>query len=251
MENNSEKVYIYDIPFSKWGMKDTVDYLTQSIKERKPHQVVTANPIIVMESKHNDTYKKAVQQADLVVPDGTGIVWAADYIGHPVKERVGGFDLMHELLSIGEQYEWKVYLLGAEDEVVKEAAHNMSKQFPSLRIVGVRDGYFTESEDAEVIADIQKVQPDLLFVARSVNTQEPWIAKYKQQLQVPLMMGVGGSFDVIAGKLKRAPKLFIQLRLEWFYRLLQQPTRYKRMLALPKFVMQVRKDKKKLQQANL
>ncbi|KAF9140923.1 hypothetical protein BGX30_005787 [Mortierella sp. GBA39] len=184
-------------------MTDTVQYLTGLIQsgERRPHQIITANPIMVMTALQDPAYMDVMRGADLLVPDGTGVVWAADKAGSP---------------------------------------------YPGVQISGFRDGYFSQEQDAEVIAAIREAEPDILFVARAVDTQEPWIARYKEQLGVPVMMGVGGSFDVISGKSKRAPKLFQQLRAEWLYRLLREPTRAKRMLALPKFVVKVLRDKENL-----
>jgi len=241
-------VPIFGIPVSRWGMTDTVQYLTGLIQsgERRPHQIITANPIMVMTALQDPAYMDVMRGADLLVPDGTGVVWAADKAGSPVKERVAGFDLLHELMKVGEDYHWKVYLLGSTSEVIQATTERLHLQYPGVQISGFRDGYFSQEQDADVIAAIREAEPDILFVARAVDTQEPWIARYKEQLGVPVMMGVGGSFDVISGKSKRAPKLFQQLRAEWLYRLLKEPTRAKRMLALPKFVVKVLRDKENL-----
>ncbi|MNZ72418.1 putative N-acetylmannosaminyltransferase [compost metagenome] len=142
----------------------------------------------------------------------------------------------------GEQEGWRVYLLGSTREVIEEASRRLKAQYPGVLIVGCRDGYFGPEQDNEVIRDIVAAAPHLLFVARGADTQEPWIAKYKQTLGVPVMMGVGGSFDVISGRTKRAPKLFQNLRIEWLYRLLKEPTRFRRMLALPKFAIRVMRE---------
>ncbi|MDD9271938.1 WecB/TagA/CpsF family glycosyltransferase [Paenibacillus sp. GCM10023248] len=240
------KVRIYGVPVSKLSMRDTVAYLTKAIEQRQPHQIITANPIMVMAALDDPAYMSMMQRAELIVPDGTGVVWAAGYVGEPVAERVPGYDLLHELMKVGEPKGWKVYLLGASNEVIQAAADRIRTAYPGIQLVGVRDGYFTDEQDAEVIQSIVDAAPDLLFVGRAAANQEPWIGKYKDQLGVPVMMGVGGSFDVLSGKLKRAPVLFQKLRLEWFYRLLQEPWRYKRMLLLPKFAMKVMRDKEKV-----
>ncbi|NEW08872.1 WecB/TagA/CpsF family glycosyltransferase [Paenibacillus sp. SYP-B3998] len=240
------KVRIYGVPISKMGMKQTVAYLAEAIEQRNPHQIITANPIMVMAAQEDPAYLEMMQQAELIVPDGTGVVWAANYVGEPVVERVPGYDLLHELMKVGEARKWKVYLLGASSEVIHAAADRLRADYPSIELVGIRDGYFGAEQDAEVIADIVQAAPDLLFVGRSAANQEPWIGKYKEQINIPVMMGVGGSFDVLSGKLKRAPVIFQKLRLEWFYRLLQEPWRYKRMLLLPKFALKVMRDKEKV-----
>jgi len=236
-------VPIYGIHFSKMNMQDTIEHLTAAILSGKPHQVITANPIMVMAALNDPSVMRVMKQADLVVPDGTGVVWAAKYVGQPVAERVTGFDLMHNLLHVGESYRWKVYLLGTAPDTVAEAARRLQAQYPSIDIVGYRDGYFKADQDAEVIAEIRKAAPDMLFVARGADTQEPWIGKYRNELGVPLVMGIGGTLDIIAGKLKRAPIIFQKLRLEWFYRLLKEPKRFFRMLALPQFVVKVIRDR--------
>ncbi|GFN32676.1 WecB/TagA/CpsF family glycosyltransferase [Paenibacillus xylaniclasticus] len=243
-------VSIYGLPFSKLNMNDTVAYLTDAIEQRSVTHVITANPIMVMTAVEDPGYHAMMRTAELIIPDGTGVVWAAGYVGEPVAERVPGFDLLHRLMDVGQTKGWSVYLLGTDQQTIDTAADNLRLKFPRTRIVGVRNGYFGPEQDAEVVAAIREAKPDILFVARSATTQEPWIARYKHELNVPLVMGVGGSFDIIAGKLKRAPKLFQKLRLEWFYRLLQEPSRYKRMLVLPKFVIKVIREKEKVTKAS-
>jgi N-acetylglucosaminyldiphosphoundecaprenol N-acetyl-beta-D-mannosaminyltransferase len=243
---NIPSVSIYGIPFCKLGMQETVQLMTDMIRSGKPHQVITANPIMVMAALGDPAYKAMMQRAELIVPDGTGIVWAAKYAGNPVKERVPGIELLHELLRVGESFGWRFYLLGAAPDIVAETARRLQQRFPGIAIAGYRDGFFGPQEDAEVIRSIREAKPDVLFVARGADTQEPWIDRYKHELGVPLVMGVGGSFDVIAGKTKRAPRWVQRMRLEWLYRLIQEPFRYKRMLVLPKFVLYVLRDKEKL-----
>ncbi|KQY92076.1 N-acetylmannosaminyltransferase [Paenibacillus sp. Root52] len=242
-------VSIYGIPFSKLPMSETVEVLREAVLSKQPHHVITANPIMVMAAMEDSAIMRVMQSAEMIVPDGTGVVWAANYCGDPVAERVPGYELLHELLRVGENYRWGVYLLGSTPEVIQETAVRLQQQYPAIRIVGYRDGFFGSDEDDQVVAAIRETAPDLLFVARGADTQEPWINKFKDALQIPVMMGVGGSFDVISGKTKRAPKLFQKLRLEWFYRLLREPSRAGRMLALPKFALKVITDKENVTKA--
>ncbi len=239
-------VSVFGVPVCKWGMTDTVAHLTDAVADKVPHHVITANPIMMMAAIENPDYKAMMQTAELIVADGTGLVWAAQKGGDPVAERVPGYELLHELMKQGERRGWKVYLLGSAPDVVKETARRLALQYPGVTIAGYRDGYFGPDQDQEVIDEIVKAAPDLLFVARGADTQEPWIAKYKDVLRVPVMMGVGGSFDVISGRTKRAPMAFRKLRLEWMYRLLKEPTRFRRMLALPKFAVRVLREKENL-----
>jgi len=239
-------VTLFGVTISKLNMEQTVEYLTSAIESGTPHQVITANPIMMMEGLRNEKYREVLKQAELVVPDGAGLVWAARYAGNPVAERVAGYDLLHRLLERGQRFGWKVYLLGAAPDVVRDAAERLRQLYPGIRIAGYRDGFFTDDQDEEIVREIAGLKPDLLFVANSLHRQEPWIGQYKRRLRVPVMMGVGGSFDIIAGRLKRAPLLFQKLRLEWLFRLLQEPSRYKRMLDLPKFVIHVIRNKESI-----
>lgn len=233
------QVTILGISVSKMNMQQTVQYLTESIHRNKSHQVVTINPIMVMLALEHPKFMEAFTQADLVIPDGTGIVWAAERQGNPVQERVAGYDLLHELMKTGMNHQWRVYLLGASPDVVEEAAARLTSMYPGIQVVGYHDGYFSVDDSEQIIADIRQADPHILFVANTPEKQDLWIHEHRDQLNIPVMMGVGGSFDVIAGKVRRAPKLFVKLRLEWFYRLVREPTRFKRMLALPKFVAKI------------
>lgn len=239
-------VSVFGIPVCKWGMQETIAYLTQVINSGAPHHIITANPIMMMAAIENPDYKAMMKTAELIVPDGTGVVWASQKGGDPVTERVPGYDLLHELMKQGEKLGWRVYLLGSTPEVIQETARRLAAQYPGVTIAGYHDGYFGPDEDEEIIREIVQAAPHLLFVARGADTQEPWIAKYKATLGVPVMMGVGGSFDVISGRTKRAPKAFQRLRLEWLYRLLKEPTRFRRMMALPKFAIRVLREKENL-----
>ena len=238
-----ETVKIFDIAISKLDMRQTLDWLHSIVLERSVTQVITANPIMLMAAEGDPAYKKMMQQAELIVPDGTGLVWAAKHIGQPVRERVAGIDLMMGLLTLAEHHGWKVYFLGASADVISAAVKNLTDKFPRLQVCGYRDGYFNHEKDDQVITEIIEQAPDLLFIGRSASQQEPWIHLHKKKLAIPVMMGVGGSFDVLSGRLKRAPKLWQTLRVEWLYRLLQEPWRYKRMLDLPKFVWRVWRSK--------
>ncbi|WP_199616799.1 WecB/TagA/CpsF family glycosyltransferase [Paenibacillus alkalitolerans] len=234
-----ETVTLFGIPVSKMNMAQTVRYLSEAVRERRPHQVVTANPIMVMTGVEDPEFMKMLRSADMVVPDGAGLVWAAARLGKPVTERVAGYDLIQELFRVGSEEGWRVYFLGTTQDVIEAARDNVQERFPGLRFVGCRNGFFGQDEDDDVISQIVEASPDLLLVGRSTYTQDPWISKYRERLRVPVMIGVGGSFDVMSGKLKRAPGWMRRLRLEWLYRLLQEPARWRRMLVLPRFAVKV------------
>jgi len=237
---------IFGIPISVMKLSETADYLESMIRSRKVCQVVTINPIMIMHGLQHPSYLRMLQEAELCVPDGAGVVWAASYTGKARIERVPGIDLTQELLQRSERQGYRVYLLGADRETISLAAANLAKRYPKLQLVGYRDGYFTDDQNDAVIEDIRRCQPDILLVGRSLHNQEPWIARHKKRLQVPVMMGVGGSFDIFAGKLRRAPEAFQRLNLEWLYRLLQEPRRFTRMLALPRFVLKVMLNRRRV-----
>ena len=232
---------ILGVPFAKVTMKDTLNYIIDSIDNRQTTtgiQIVTANPEIVMYGVNNSSYMEILHEAELVLADGIGVVIASKKWGEDqLPERVAGYDLLHELMNYANQHQKKVFLLGASEEVNQLAFEKLQDKFPNAELVGRRNGFFKAEEDAVIIEQIKQVKPDFLFVALGFPKQEEWIAQYKEQLEVPVMMGVGGSFDGIAGKVKRAPMIWQKLYLEWLYRLIQEPKRWRRMLVLPLFLV--------------
>lgn len=198
---------------------------------------VTPNPEIVWLARKQPALKEALNGADLVVPDGIGIVYAARILGMPLPARVPGIELaaglMKQMAVSGES----VYLLGAKPGVAERAARRLQEQYPGLAVVGTGDGYFREDEP--VIEKINACKPRLLLVCLGFPRQELWMAKYRDQIKAGLMMGLGGSLDVFAGDVKRAPESWRRLNLEWLYRLACQPSRLGRMLKLPVFLLSV------------
>lgn len=234
---------ILGVPFSTRGFTETVADLVSRLEKGLRTHVVTANPEIVMLARQNSDFRAILDQA-YVVPDGIGIVYAAKWLKLPIYERVTGVELLEALMQEANQRGWKVYLLGASPEVNRLAADKLALRYPKAAIVGHRDGFFRPEEEREIAREIAQLKPDLLFVATGVPKAEFWISGYWNELQVPFAMGVGGSFDVIAGKVKRAPKLWQRLHLEWLYRLLSQPSRWKRQLAIPRFIFTVLREKR-------
>ncbi|MGB9808926.1 MAG: WecB/TagA/CpsF family glycosyltransferase, partial [Caldanaerobacter sp.] len=221
------------------SMREAVEILKDYLKEDRLHIVATPNAEIIMMAQKDEEYKRILNDTDLNVPDGSGVVFASRVFNEPLKERVAGFDLMIEFIKWAAFHGISIYLLGAKPEVVEKAKANLEKSYPSINIVGVHHGYFNEKEEEMVIEDINTKNPEVLFVALGAPRQEKWIYKNRDKLKVKIAMGVGGSFDVIAGKSKRAPAIYRRLGLEWLYRLIKEPWRYKRMMALPKFAFKV------------
>ena len=205
--------------------------------ERKCKLVVTPNPEMVMLARDDSGFLGVLSSADLVLPDGVGVVWASGFSGVRLRETVTGCDLCFKLFeSIHTMEGVKVYILGAKPGVAQLAKEKMEARFPGLNICGVRDGYFKAEDEAEIAAHINSLAPDALLVGLGMGRQEKWVHKHKNSLNVNFAMCIGGSIDIMAGTVKRAPVLFQKLGLEWFYRLLCQPSRFFRMLVLPKFV---------------
>ncbi len=202
-------------------------------------QVVTLNAEMLYRAQHDASFRDLVNQADLVVPDGHGVIWAGRRLGCPFPERVTGIDLIHALAAHAAREKWRVFLLGAAPGVAEAAALNLRRQYPGLRVAGTEHGYFPEAETLAVIRKIRAARPDLLLVALGSPKQEFFIWVHRQELGALVAIGVGGSFDVLAGRLRRAPPFFRRLRLEWFYRILQEPARWRRALVLPRFVWMV------------
>ncbi len=229
---------ILGVPFTTRGFEETVTHLTARIAAGERTHVVTANPEVVMVARANPRLRAILDQA-YVVPDGIGIVYAARWLKYPLRERVTGIELMTALMERADAYGWRVYLLGAASEVVRKAAAELGRHYPHAQIVGWRDGYYRKEEEEAIAEEIAAKRPDLLFVALGAPRQDEWIHTYWDRLQVPLAMGVGGSFDVWAGAVKRAPQIWQKMHLEWLYRLLKQPSRWRRQLAIPQFVAAV------------
>ncbi len=217
------------------NMDETVDRAAEFVQSGRPHQIITLNPEYLYQAQSRRELLALANSADLVTPDGAGIVWACQMAGTPVPERVTGIDLMLRLCARGDYEGWRVFLLGASPGIAEEAGEKLKQRFPGLVICGTHHGYFTDAESGRVVDMIIEAEPQLLFVALGAPRQEQWINKYQPKMGVPVAMGVGGSFDVISGRKQRAPEWTQRLRIEWLYRLVKEPSRWKRQLVLPKF----------------
>lgn len=218
--------------------------IKQLIQQGQSAHVITLNAEIVYQAQRDQGLLNLINGADLVTPDGIGIVWGGKKLGYPLSERVTGIDLLYLLCKEAIKEDWRIYLLGAAPGIAEEAAKQLGLSYPGLKICGVHDGYFGEQDMDGLIAEIKAVQPDILFVALGAPKQEFWIKQYKNELGVPVSIGVGGSFDVVAGMKERAPAWMIKANLEWLYRLLKEPSRWRRQLALPKFVGLIMKQRR-------
>ena len=237
---------ILDVPVVPYTMDEAVTKLTQDTLRQKRNFVVTANAEIIMMAQDDKEYKTLLAEtADLILPDGAGTVWAGNYLGYTIPERVAGYDLYLRLLEEAAKNNIPVYFFGGKPGIAEEAAEEGKRRWPGLKMAGCRNGYFSAEEEPEIIEDINRSGAVMLFAALGAPKQEKWLAKYRDQLKPCLLMGIGGSFDVLAGKVQRAPKWMQDAKLEWLFRLMKQPSRFGRMLALPKFVFAVRNEKGK------
>lgn len=195
------------------------------------HYVVTPNPEFVLAAEKDEEFRTVLNGADLVIPDGIGVIYAAKLLGTPLKSRVPGIDFSAGMLAHMDRVGGRVFLLGAKPGVAEQAAANIAKDYPNLTICGTHDGYF--KEDEPVVQAIREAAPDLLFVCLGAPRQEKFMAAYGPQTGAKLAMGLGGSLDVYAGAVERAPEAWQKVNMEWAYRLVKEPKRIGRMAKLP------------------
>ncbi|PGK51190.1 hypothetical protein CN918_25720 [Priestia megaterium] len=243
---------ILGIPFSEKNMAQTLTALNHHLDQKSfPFHVVTANPEVVMQAKRNRRFRMVVKQADMVTPDGIGIVIGSRILKENVPERVTGYDLIMNLLSLREEQQKKtrVFLLGAKEDVIPLAAEQLSSQYPHIDVVGYHHGYFEEesTEEDKIVKTIKESNSDLVLVGFGCPRQEMFISQYKEAIGAKLYIGCGGSLDVVAGEVKRAPEFIQKVYLEWAWRLVKQPSRWKRQLDIPRFLVEVVREKRKKQ----
>lgn len=205
-------------------MADTVEVIAQRIKAGQFTQHVVVNVAKIVNMRKDPELADSVTQCDIINIDGMGVVWGARFLGHDVSERVAGVDLFHELNAMAEKEQFPVFYLGAKDDVVTKTAQVMQQNHPNLTIAGFHHGYFWDDEQA-LVEKVKASGAKLLFVAITSPKKENFINRYKDQLGVDFVMGVGGTFDVVAGKVKRAPVWMQSAGLEWLYRVIQEPGR--------------------------
>ena len=240
----AERVNILGVDVDAVTMAEAVDLVRRAMDTRAGVMVATANAEMLMRATHDEELRRILNASALVVPDGAGTVWAARHLGHAMPERVAGYDLAQELLRCAPAEGRRVYFFGSAPGVAEKAKAKAEQLYPGIEIVGVRNGFFSPADNAAIIAEIRAARPDLLLVALGVPKQEKWIAAHLAELDVPVAIGVGGTLDVMAGVMKRAPLWMQKAKLEWLFRGLMQPKRAGRLLALPKFVLKVHASRK-------
>lgn len=235
-----DKVDILGVPVDNITMDEAAAKISQFVASPDVHMVFTPNPEIIMLARKDSRFLSILNKASLIVPDGIGVVIASKMQkGDHLKERVAGYDLVQNTLkqAVGKGY--KYYFFGSKPGVAEEAAKKMRETYSGIQIVGYHDGYFKPEDNEAIIEDINQSKANILLVALGAPKQEVWIDEHKERLRhVKVLIGVGGSLDVMAGVVKRAPIVFQKIGLEWFYRLLKQPSRIGRMMVLPKFLLE-------------
>jgi N-acetylglucosaminyldiphosphoundecaprenol N-acetyl-beta-D-mannosaminyltransferase len=226
------------------SLSDVLEAVRRFLTTSNIHQIVTANTLMLLAAEHDSELARIIDRAALVVPESWGVAWASRRAGAPLSEFIPGIDLMQALCALARDERRRIYLLGAKPGVAEVAAQSLQTRFPGLALAGTHHGYFSTDEEPVVLEEIRQMAPDFLFVGLTVPGQEKWIAHHLSNLGVRVVMGVGGSFDVLSGRLRRAPSWMRRLGVEWTFRLLQEPWRWRRIAQLPVFMWKVIRWKK-------
>ncbi len=222
---NHETVRLFGIPVEAMTMEQTLDLVDDVIKQRRSLQIGVINAAKVVNMDKDPELRQAVLSSDIILADGAAVVWASKLLRTPLPERVAGIDLMFGMFERGDQRGYRVFCLGATEEISRTVEEHLARDYPGLTLAGRHHGYFTE-EEAQGIADqVRDSKADILLVAMTSPKKERFLAKWMAHMQVPVCHGVGGSFDVYAGKVERAPETWQKLGLEWLYRVKQEPGR--------------------------
>ena len=237
------RVDVLGVGFDSFTMDQAVAEAMRLLATEGCHYVVTPNPELVDRARREEPFRQALNGADLVLPDGIGVVYAAKLLGRPLKGRCPGIDFAGKLMERMAKTGLRLYLLGAKPGVAETAAARLEAKYPGLIICGTHDGYF--KEDAPVVEAVRAAEADVVFVCLGAPKQEVWMAQHGPATGAHLMVGLGGVLDVYAGHVKRAPAAWQKLGLEWCYRLLHQPSRIGRMAKLPGFLVAAAGEKRK------
>lgn len=233
----ADKVNILGAKIDKVTMDEANAAVMDFFESEGKKAIYTPNSEIILYASKNEEFMSRLNSADLIIPDGIGVVYGAKIVGNPLPERVAGFDLLKSLFPKMAEKKLSLYLLGAKPGVAEKAGENLLRDYPGIVIKGVHDGYF--KDDKEVIDDINNKKPDLLLVCLGFPKQENWIYEHKTELDVKAMIGAGGCLDVFSGLSERAPDFYCRHGIEWLYRLKKEPWRFMRMTALPVFALKV------------
>jgi len=216
---------LFDLPVQALTMEQVLGITDEAIRTRDRLLIGVVNAAKIVNLHRDPSLGDAVRSADLILADGMSVVWAARLLRRPLPERVPGIDLMYRILEAGRRRQYRVYCLGATEQVVQTVVERIGTDYPGVIVAGYHHGYFGPDDEERVAADIQAARADVLFVAMTSPKKEEFLARWSHLIEVPVCHGVGGSFDVMAGKVKRAPALWQRLGMEWLYRVVQEPRR--------------------------
>ncbi|SHH51158.1 N-acetylglucosaminyldiphosphoundecaprenol N-acetyl-beta-D-mannosaminyltransferase [Caloranaerobacter azorensis DSM 13643] len=242
-----DTIKIMGIRINKVTLDSAVDKVHEFVNNGKTNVIYTPNTEIVMAARKDDELRNLLNEGDLNLPDGIGLVYASKIKKKPLKERVTGYDISIKIIEIANKEGLSLFLLGGRQGVALKACENIKEKYSNVKIAGFHHGYFKGThtgyeghrEEMEVIKKINDAKPDILFVGFGAPRQEKWIHANKDKLNCKVIIGNGGTLDVLAGNVKRAPEIFQRLGLEWLYRLLKEPWRFKRQMVLPLFAILV------------
>lgn len=236
-----QRIRLLKTPIDVLSLSDAVARVQQLVTQRQRGMICTPDTTALWRAQRDLSLRAIYEEADLITPDGTGVVWASRVLGMALPERVSGIDLLERLFA-----SWaysstplRVFLVGAAPGVAEQAAQKLIEKYQNLQIVGTHHGYFRPDENEQLLSRINRAQPDIVLIGLGVPKQELWMYENRAKLNVSVLMGVGGCFDVWAGRVKRAPKSWQRLGLEWLYRVLQEPRRLVRVSTIPLFVLEI------------
>lgn len=242
-----EKLSIMDVRIDNKTMNEIMNIIEDKIVKGEQYVIYTPNTEFIMMCQKDKEFLKLMNQSDINIPDGIGLIYASKIRNHPLKEKVAGFDLSVNMLEMANKKNLKLYAIGGKPGVAEAAMKNIHDKYPNINIVGSHHGYFKgthlglndHEEEKLVLEEINKANPDILFVGFGAKKQEQWIQYNKDKINAKILIGNGGTLDGLAGLVKRAPDIYIKLGLEWLYRLIQEPSRINRQIVLPIFMLKV------------
>ncbi len=243
-----DKVNILGVKVDMVNIPQAADKIMGYFNEDRLHTVFTPNSEIIMQAYRDPEFCKMLNDADMLTADGIGVVYASKILKKPINERAAGYDIARRVLEKLNYTDHKLFLFGGKPGVAEEAAKNLKKEYPELNIAGTRNGYFKTEEEEDIVNQINSSGADIVFVCLGAPKQEQWISAHSDELKVKVAMGIGGSLDVFAGRVERAPDFWCKIGMEWFYRLVKEPWRIGRMMDLPKFAATVVTKGKKFKQ---
>lgn len=239
-----EKISLHGLNVHRVTMETTLETIERFTRESGTHHVVTLDASMCVLARDDEDLKRIVRNAELVTPDSVGVLWACQRGGTTLSGRVSGVEIIEKLCARSPESGLRLFFFGAAPGVADAAAARMNSLYPGCHIVGTHSGFFSPSEEAALLAQIREARPDVLCVALGIPKQEKWIARHRETLGVPVLIGVGGTFDVLSGQVQRAPVWIQRLNLEWLHRLCKNPKKIGKVMTLPKFVLMTLRARK-------